>query len=48
MWSCHRLVNDKLVTWTEVTTTMSIDDVDLLCISADLIFDTMNQEVPKP
>lgn len=39
MWPCYRLVNAKLATWTEVTQTMSINDVDLLCIAADAIFD---------
>ncbi len=28
MWPCYRLVIEKLATWTEVSQTMSIDDVD--------------------
>ena len=34
MWPCYRLVIEKLATWTEVTTTMSIDDVELLLTAA--------------
>jgi hypothetical protein len=29
-WLCYRLLLLGHVTWTEVTTTMSIDDVDML------------------
>lgn len=31
-----------MATWTEVSTTMSIDDVDLLCIASDAVFDARN------
>ncbi len=36
MWPCHRLVIERLATWTEVSTLMSIDDVDLLFEGASL------------
>lgn len=30
VWPCYRLVIEKLATWTEVSSLMSIDDVDML------------------
>lgn len=42
MWPCYRLVTEGLATWTEVTTTMSIDDVDRLGIAADAVHDAMH------
>ena len=36
-WPCYRLVTEQLATWTEVSTTMSIDDVDKLGIAAVLV-----------
>jgi len=38
-WPCYRLVVEHLATWTEVTETMSIDDVDEVCVVADAHFD---------
>ena len=43
---CYRLVVDHHASWTEVTQTMSIDDVDCLVIAADIIFDAVN--MPQP
>jgi hypothetical protein len=34
---CYRAVAEGLVTWTEVTTCISIDDVDRLLMTADLL-----------
>jgi hypothetical protein len=41
-WPCYRLVIEQLATWTEVSTMMDIDDVDLLNIAADAVFDALN------
>jgi len=35
LWPCYRLVLERLATQTEIDTTMSIDDVDRLCIALD-------------
>lgn len=44
MWPCYRLVVDlQVATWTEVKTNMTIDDVDLMCIAADAVFDARHR-----
>ena len=44
MWPCLRLVTEHLATWTEVSTLMSIDDVDILNVAADAVFDAQHQD----
>ncbi len=43
-WPARRLVLDQLATWTEVSTLMSIDDVDEMCIAAELYNEAVNRK----
>lgn len=36
-WPCLRLVSEQLVSWTELETVLSIDDVDMLREAYDLM-----------
>lgn len=47
MWPAYRAVVDlEVATWTEVNT-MSLDDLDLLCMAADAVFDAQNAAQPS-
>lgn len=39
VWPCYVLVVDQHASWTEVSSTMSIDDVDMLCTAVNIVFD---------
>lgn len=41
------MVTARLATWTEVTTTMSIDDVDRLCTAHRIVVEAENTPPPE-
>lgn len=46
-WPCYRLVVDGIATWTELNTSMTINDVADLCAADDLIFEARNPPPEK-
>ena len=44
-WDCWRVILDGHATYTEVEEVMSIDDVQLMCMAADYLWDVTH---PKP
>lgn len=42
IWMAHRAIHEGYATWTELNESMTLDDLDLLTISADLLDEARN------